>query len=298
MARTRTRSPRPPPFPTRAQSSSTSLPSTTSSFQTPPPSTSFAQLSFPAPHVLLVTLSRPASLNCINAEGHHELAAVWAWLDNEPSLRVGIVTGAGKAFCVGADLKEWSNTLAAPSSSRPQPPPSGFGGLSRRVGKKPIIAAVNGACLGGGFEMAVNCDLVLASSRAVFALPEAKVGVVAMAGALPRLTRIVGRQKAMEMALTGRNVSADEARQWGLVNAVTGEGVVKKAVELGTIIAGNSPDSVIVSKAGIEEGWKDGGVEEGTERLVRGIYQDMEAGENMKEGINAFVEKRRPKWVD
>lgn len=149
--------------------------------------------------------------------------------------------------------------------------------------------------------MAVNCDLVLASSRAVFALPEAKVGVVAMAGALPRLTRIVGRQKAMEMALTGRNVSADEARQWGLVNAVTGEGwgqVVKKAVELATIIAGNSPDSVIVSKAGIEEGWKDGGVEEGTERLVRGIYQDMEAGENMKEGINAFVEKRRPKWVD
>lgn len=99
MARTHTQ---PPPFPTRTQSSSSS---TTSSFQTPFPSTSFSQLSFPAPHILLVTLSRPAFLNCINAAGHHELAAVWAWLDNEPSLRVGIVTGAGKAFCAGADLK-------------------------------------------------------------------------------------------------------------------------------------------------------------------------------------------------
>lgn len=146
--------------------------------------------------------------------------------------------------------------------------------------------------------MAINCDLVLASSRAVFALPEVKVGVVAVAGALPRLTRTIGRQKAMEMALTGRNVSAEEARRWGLVNAVTGEGVVKKALELARIIVDNSPDSVIVSKAGVEEGWKDGGVEEGTERLIRGIYQDMDAGENMKEGVNAFVEKRRPKWVD
>lgn len=170
------------------------------------------------------------------------------------------------------------------------------------MGKKPIIAAVNGACLGGGCEMAINCDLVLASSRAVFALPEVKVGVVAIAGALPRLARIVGRQKAMEMALTGRNVGAEEARRCGLANAViTGEGnaqVVRKAVELAKVIASNCPDSVIVSKAGIEEGWKDGGVEEGTERLAQGIYRDIEAGENMKEGVNAFVEKRRPNWVD
>lgn len=149
--------------------------------------------------------------------------------------------------------------------------------------------------------MAINCDLVLAASRAVFALPEVKVGVVALAGALPRLTRIVGRQRAMEMALTGRNVSAEEARQWGLLNAVTGDGegqVVEEAVELAKIVAGNSPDGVFVSKAGIEEGWKDGGVEEGTERLVHGLYQSLQAGENMKEGITAFVEKRRPKWVD
>lgn len=182
------------------------------------------------------------------------------------------------------------------------------------MGKKPIIAAVNGACLGGGCEMAINCDLVLASSApaTVFGLPEVKVGVVAVAGALPRLTRTVGRQRAMEMALTGRNLGAHEACRWGLVNSVVGttgeEGgggggvpVVQKAVELAVLIAANSPDSVIVSKAGIEEAWKDGGVEHATDRLLaaQGSYHAIvDAGDNMKEGINAFVQKRRPIWVD
>lgn len=147
--------------------------------------------------------------------------------------------------------------------------------------------------------MIIGCDLVLASSRAIFALPEVKVGVVAAAGALARLPRIVGRHRAMEMALTGRNVSAEEARRWGLVNTVTDERVVKKAIELAQEIASNSPDSVIVSKAGVEEAWKDGGVEEGTERLLRdgGLYRGLQAGENIKEGVGAFVQKRRPNWV-
>ena len=151
--------------------------------------------------------------------------------------------------------------------------------------------------------MAINCDLVLASPRAMFGLPEVKVGVVAIAGALPRLARIVGRQRAMEVALTGRQVSAEEARRWGLVNLVTeGEdldgGVVKTAVQWALVLAGNSPDSIIASKAGVEEGWKSGSVENGTERLLKGLYARMAGGENMKEGIRAFVEKRQPKWVD
>lgn len=194
-------------------------------------------------------------------------------------------------------VSEWNSSFDA-AASRPLPPRSGFGGLSRRVGKKPIIAAVNGACLGGGCEMAINCDLVLAAAGAVFGLPEVHVGVVAMAGALPRLSRTVGRQRAMEMALTGRTVGAEEAWRWGLVNTVVTGGVVQEAVQLAKVIVGNSPDSVIVTKAGIEQGWMDGGVEQGTERLVRGLYHDMDAGDNMKEGINAFVQKRRPKWVD
>ncbi|MCJ1464504.1 hypothetical protein MMC07_003117 [Pseudocyphellaria aurata] len=314
------------PFPARVRSSSPSSSSSPTSiptfhipspaFHTPPPITSIAHLSYPAPYILLVTLSRPESLNCIDTKGHQRLAAVWAWFDEEPLLRVGIVTGEGRAFCAGADLKEWNTTLSTRgSSSSPATPPSGFGGLSRRTGKKPIIAAVNGACLGGGCEMVVGgCDLVLASPEAIFALPEVKVGVVALAGALPRLSRIVGRQRAMEMALTGRNVSAEEAMRWGLVNAVVppetkppanayaysgGNELVTQAIHLALTIADNSPDSVIVTRAGISEAWLEGGVEAGTERLLGGeFYRTMNGGENMREGVRAFVEKRRPRWVE
>ncbi|KAL9032100.1 MAG: hypothetical protein Q9214_008108, partial [Letrouitia sp. 1 TL-2023] len=166
-------------------------------FARPPPITSFARIAFPTSQILLVTLNRPQSLNCISSAGHQELHSIWSWLDAEPSLRVGIITGEGRAFCAGADLKEWSSGAGASA------PSSGFGGLSRRKGKKPIIAAVNGLCMGGGCEMAINADLIVASSGAVFALPEVKVGVIALAGALPRLVRTVGKQRAMEMALTG-----------------------------------------------------------------------------------------------
>ncbi|MDI1488749.1 MAG: hypothetical protein OHK93_008025 [Ramalina farinacea] len=253
--------------------------------QTQPPSTSFTTITFPAPHTLLVTLNRPKQLNCINSAGHRELDEIWTWFDNEPELRVGIVTGAGRAFCAGADLKvlctdlpdfehpntEWNSSNAS-ARARPSMPPSGFGGLSRRRGKKPVIAAVNGIAHGGGCEIIVNTDIVLASPAAKFALPEVKRGVAAIAGALPRLIRTLGRQRAMEMALTGREVGAEEARAWGLVNQVAGkdgEGVVELAVKWAGVIAGNSPDSVIVSKAGVELGWEGMGVEEASGQVVR-----------------------------
>lgn len=148
--------------------------------------------------------------------------------------------------------------------------------------------------------MIINCDIVLASSNAIFALPEAKRGVVALAGALPRLTRIVGRMRAMEMALTGRNVPAQEAREWGLCNAVCakGESVVDMAVKWAEDICANSPDSIVVSKEGIELGWEGISAEEGSQRLVDGMFNKMVGGENMEEGVRAFVEKRRPRWVD
>ena len=270
------------------------------SFRNPPPKTTFTLLSFPTPHVLLVTLNRPEKLNCINNAGHWELHHIWEWLDQEPSLRVGIVTGSGRAFCAGADLKEWLSSTKSSSSTTASFPPSGFGGLSRRRGKKPIIAAVNGLAHGGGCEMIINCDIVLASSSAQFALPEVKRGVAAIAGALPRLTRIVGRQRAMQMALTGREITAQQAEQWGLVNAVVEvEGrVVAKAVEWAKEIAGNSPDSIVVSKEGIKLGWEGIGVEEATDKLVQGTWRKVEHGENLREGIQSFVEKRRPKWVE
>lgn len=179
-------------------------------------------------------------------------------------------------------------------------PPSGFGGLSRRTGKKPIIAAVNGLSHGGGTEALINCDIVLAAPSAQIALPEVKRGVVALAGALPRLVRTVGRQRAMEMALTGRALGAEEAERWGLVNRVVGGGegeVVREAVRVAEEIAANSPDSVIVSREGVKAGWEGMGVQEATDSTLRDWYVKMDKGENMREGVRAFVEKRKPRWV-
>jgi enoyl-CoA hydratase/carnithine racemase len=148
--------------------------------------------------------------------------------------------------------------------------------------------------------MIVNCDLVVAARQAKFALPEVKVGVVAAAGALPRIVRTIGRPRAMEMALTGRPISAQEAHDWGLINQVVGdkEGeVVDAAVEYAKMIAANSPDAVIVSREGIKLGWEGMGAEDAT-RWALDVWQPrLQAGQNMKEGVKAFVEKRKPRWV-
>lgn len=161
-------------------------------------------------------------------------------------------------------------------------------------------------------EAVANLDLVIASQSAIFSLPESKRGVVAAAGALPRLARAIGRVRAMEMALTGRTVSANEAKDWGFVNAVTADHneksdetdmilkrpVVVKALEVAAQIANNSPDSVIISKAGVNSGWEDGSVENAT-RIQGELYAEkLAAGENIREGVLAFVEKRTPKWRD
>lgn len=293
-------------------------------FEQPEPTAKYCVLSYPAPSVLLVRLNRPKDLNCINSEGHAELDSIWSWLDAEPSLTVGIVTGTGRAFSAGADLKgtvasescvvflvclrtlsgradspaEWANSNSSGRARNPMPP-SGFAALSRRTGRKPIIAAVNGLAYGGGTEIVVNCDLVVAAAKATFGLPEVKRGVVAMAGALPRIIRTLGRPRAMEMALTGRVVTAQEALQWGLINKVVGDAegeVVEAAVEYAKMIAENSPDAVIVSREGLKLGWESLGVEDGSRILIESWYPRLLQGENIKEGLQAFVEKRKPKW--
>ena len=149
--------------------------------------------------------------------------------------------------------------------------------------------------------MVINVDIVLAAPHAAFGLPEVKRGVVAIAGALPRLTKTVGRQKAMEVVLTGRTYTAQEAKGFGVVNQVVGSGqdeVVREAIKWAEEIAANSPDSVIVSREGIKLGWEGMGVQEATERLERDWYRGLANGTNIKEGLKAFVEKRPPKWVD
>jgi enoyl-CoA hydratase/carnithine racemase len=281
-------------------------------FATPPPEVPEVVLSSPVRHVLLVTLDRPKQLNALRREMHYRLEKLWEWFDGEPSLRCAVITGRGRAFCAGADLKEWHSKhsdgtdAAASAAARDNPQGiekwgnGGFGGMSNRAGKKPIIAAVNGLCLGGGMEMAVNADMILASETAQFGLPEVKRGVVAIAGALPRLTRVLSRQRASEMALLGRTYSAEDMAAWGIVNRVVRRPaeVVDEALRWAAEVAAASPDSVIVSREGLLGGWAPEDPRESTRNVEYGIYAKMDAGENMTEGVLSFVEKRKAVWKD
>lgn len=267
--------------------------------QAPPECSSDIVLSYPHPGILLVTMNR--GYNMLNMAMQDGLSRVWKWYDLEPSLRCAIVTGQGKSFCAGADLKEW---LEHRESAEPKGPwgnvDGGFGGMSRRVGKKPIIGAINGLCLGGGMEMAVNCDLVLASERAQFALPEVKRGVFAKMGALGRIIRFVGLQRASELALLGDPISPQTAHAWGLVNLVVKhDELLDRAVEWANKIASNSPDSIIVSRHGMQVALEHGSLERGTQ-LVNDSPQvaGLEHGENLHEGLRAFKEKRGTRWQD
>lgn len=182
------------------------------------------------------------------------------------------------------------NDMAAP----------GLAGLPRRDGKKPIIAAVNGIAMGGGFEMVANCDLVVASTSATFALPEVKRGIVPVAGCLPRLARTLGPQRIADLALTGRTVSAGDLHAWGLVSRLVEEphSAVDIAVELAQEMCKNSPDALIVCRRGIRLSWETGSAEEAVWVLAKDWYPRLVEGPNFGEGIKAFLEKRRPRWVN
>lgn len=179
-------------------------------------------------------------------------------------------------------------------------PNNGFGGISFRHGKKPVIAAVNGPAYGGGCEMIVNCDLVVALESATFALPEVKRGVTPFGGALPRLMKIVGRQRAMEIALTGRTITAHELKEWGVCNEVASKGqdVVGRAIDIAATIAGNSPDAVIVTREGLQMGWESMSTADASRLFLDGWARRIYDGSNMQEGLDAFTAKREPRWKD
>lgn len=276
-------------------------------FASPPPPIPDVVISVPADHVLLVTLNRPQQLNALRREAHYLLDQLWTWYESEPSLRCAVLTGVGRAFCAGADLKEWHEKHAGGEAQGDQQSKGekwterGFGGMSNRRGKKPIIAAVNGLCFGGGMEMVINCDMVLASDNARFGLPEVGIGVIALAGALPRLTRLVGRARASEMALAGRtDYTSETMLDWGIVNSIVRgpRRVVNEAVRWAAEVASKSPDSLIVTREGLLGGWDAEDPCASTDRVGKGLYAQMDAGENMREGVASFIEKRKPVWKD
>ncbi|KAI6482625.1 hypothetical protein MCOR18_004508 [Pyricularia oryzae] len=230
---------------------------------------------------------------------------LWQWYDSEPTLRCAVLTGTGRAFCAGADLRQWNDTHAAAKDGedpRRHVPIStaGFGGMGNRVGKKPIVIACNGLAFGGGMEMVINADMVVAGTSAKFGLPEAGKGVVVLGGALPRLIRTVGKQRASELTLLGRTgYTAEQMRDWGIVNFVVEEArVLEEALKVAGEVAANSPDSVIVNREGLRLGWEGVGPELGTAMLAQGMFGRIDGGENMQEGVRSFVERRKPKWVD
>ena len=272
-----------------------------------PPQVTDCLITYPTPQILLLTLNRPAKLNSIPKSTHWQLSALWTWYDSHPSLRCAIITGAGRAFCCGSDLLEIERAesfkAAEPANwerAKFEHPPSGFAGLSRRKGKKPVIAAVNGLALGGGMEIVLGCDIAVCAPEAEFGLPEPLVGVYASGGGLPRLVQMVGMAVASDIALTGRRVSAREAKEIGMVSrfAKSKESVVEEAVEVAKTIAGISPDAIMVTRAGLREAWETGNVEMAFQNVHDRLNPGLITSENHAEGLKAFREKRKPRWKD
>lgn len=241
-------------------------------------------------------------MNSIPFAGHWELGAVFDWFDAEPNLRVAIITGAGeKAFCAGQDLIELGKLKSGgtmPHSGAMRHPTSGFAGISRRAGKKPIIAAVNGFALGGGFEIVLGCDMVVAAPTATFGLPEALRGIYAAAGGPANLIRIVGRPIASDIALTGRPISAQRAYELNIVNRISSsrETVVEEAVKLANEVASISPDAAIVTRASLRDGLENASPERATQLTLERYNDALQKGENAMEGLMAFAQKRKPNW--
>ncbi len=239
-----------------------------------------------------ITLNRPEQRNAVNAAMCRELRQAWDDFEADETALVAVLTGAGdKAFCAGMDLKAYS----AGEGPEIFEGPGGFAGLTSRVRTKPVIAAVNGAALGGGFELALACDLVVAAHHAVFGLPEVKVGLFACAGGVLRLPKRLPRARAMEILLTGDSIQAREALSWGLVNAVVPGGqLLAGAMAYAEVICANAPLAVreTLSLAHAAEG------EAGPElrRMNDGAWQRILASEDAAEGPKAFAEKRKPQW--
>src|ERR1041384_4534018 len=241
--------------------------------------------------VRIVTLNRPEVLNALHADANDELAAVWDEFAARDDLWVGIITGAGeRAFSAGNDLK-----VQAAGRRRPNGP-NGFAGITHRFNlDKPLIAAVNGVAMGGGFETALACDIIIAAENAVFALPEPRVGLVAGSG-VHRLPRMIPQKQALGMILTGRRVSAAEGKELGFVNEVVRQGqALEAAKSWAAQILECSPMAIRASKQSVYRSLDEPTLQAAMRTTYPAVKGNLESQDYI-EGPRAFAERPQPNW--
>ncbi|KLO06689.1 enoyl-CoA hydratase [Schizopora paradoxa] len=248
--------------------------------------------SSPAPGVALITLNRPKALNALCSPLIVELNKALKVAEEDDAVGAVVVTGSEKAFAAGADIKEMKDKTYDEVFR------TNFIESWHRLYtfRKPTIAAISGFALGGGCEIAMMCDLLLASPSAKFGQPEINLGVIPGAGGTQRLTRLVGRSRAMELILTGKTFNAEQAEQWGVVSRVVREGsVVDEAVKVGEEIASKGRLATMAAKEAVNAAYELP-LSEGL-RLERKLFHSLFATADQKEGMSAFVEKRKPKFA-
>ena len=239
----------------------------------------------------LLTLNRPKALNALNQALIEELNAALAVFDADPGIGCSVITGSDKAFAAGADVKEMVGKTYVDAFLGGFL--EGWNGVSEV--RKPVIAAVSGFCLGGGCELAMMCDFIIASETAKFGLPEITLGIMPGAGGTQRLPRFIGKAKAMDMILTGRMMDADEAERCGLVaRVVAPEKLLDEALATAEKIASYSQPIVMMAKETLNRA-EETTLSEGI-RFERRVFLSMFATEDQKEGMKAFIEKRKPEF--
>jgi enoyl-CoA hydratase len=239
--------------------------------------------------IQIITLNRPEARNAVNQALAEGVAAALDELDADADLSVGVVTGAGRGFCAGMDLKAFVQGEVPYVGDR------GFAGIGQRGSRKPLIAAVEGFAVAGGLEVALACDLIVAGRSAKLGIPEVKRSLVAAGGALLRLPRRMPEGLAMELALTGDPITAERAHEVGLVNRVADDGgALETALELARTIAANGPLALEATKAVLEQrhSWPEHEFWERQGEITGPVF----ASEDAREGATAFAEKRAPEW--
>jgi enoyl-CoA hydratase len=239
--------------------------------------------------ILVITINRPEQRNAVNAAVAQGIAAALDQLDDDAGLSLAVLTGAGKGFCAGMDLKAFL------AGEIPYAGDRGFAGITQRASAKPLIAAIEGFAVAGGLEVALSCDLIVAARGAKLGIPEVKRSLVAAGGGLLRLPRVLPRNVAMELALTGDPIDAERGYELGLVNHLAEPGeALQTAVELAEAIAANGPLALAATKRILVESvdWPE------AEFFARqeAIAGPVRNSEDAREGARAFAEKRAPVW--